>query len=125
MSIIYNNISTNIAWIYITCTKFVLLLILESIDEDYNDTMTPDMTVNCTVAFMTGCNSWVKCKRSCQSMGAASYRWFHDGCCQCVGNTCLNYGLKQSKCSKCPKKKKIVEDEYDDYGQDDDIFDEN
>ena len=40
------------------------------------------VTVNCTVAYMSQCMSWNKCKASCTSMGAKSYRWFHDGCCQ-------------------------------------------
>jgi len=57
--------------------------------------------VNCTVAFMSMCMPWEKCKRSCVSMGAISYRWFHDGCCECVGTHCLNYGINDSRCSQC------------------------
>uniref|UniRef100_T1J4Z8 Protein twisted gastrulation n=1 Tax=Strigamia maritima TaxID=126957 RepID=T1J4Z8_STRMM len=60
-----------------------------------------EAAVNCTVAFMSQCMSWNKCKRSCESMGASSYRWFHDGCCECIGDTCLNYGINVSKCQKC------------------------
>jgi hypothetical protein len=37
-------------------------------------------------------------------MGANSYRWFHEGCCECVGNNCVNYGLNESKCLHCPFK---------------------
>ena len=32
------------------------------------------------------------------------YRWFHDGCCECVGNTCINYGINESRCLECPGK---------------------
>ncbi len=32
------------------------------------------ITVNCTVAYMSQCMSWNKCKASCISMGASSYR---------------------------------------------------
>jgi len=60
------------------------------------------VTVNCTVAYIAQCMSWNKCKASCTSMGASSYRWFHDGCCECVGQQCINYGINQSRCSECP-----------------------
>ncbi|XP_071448838.1 twisted gastrulation protein homolog 1-A [Hetaerina americana] len=84
------------------------------------DVTSPDTkdtaTINCTVAYMSQCMSWNKCKTSCQSTGASSYRWFHDGCCQCVGHTCINYGLNESKCLDCPisKSKKDFGDEPDD-----------
>ncbi|XP_076358176.1 twisted gastrulation protein homolog 1-like isoform X1 [Tachypleus tridentatus] len=71
-------------------------------DEDLED-----QEVNCTVAYMSQCMSWNKCKSSCRSMGAASYRWFHDGCCECIGSTCINYGINESRCYQCP----IEEDE--------------
>ncbi|XP_014672219.1 PREDICTED: twisted gastrulation protein homolog 1-A-like isoform X2 [Priapulus caudatus] len=58
--------------------------------------------VNCTAAFMSQCMSLNKCKVSCSSMGASKYRWFHDGCCECVGHTCINYGVNVSKCLQCP-----------------------
>lgn len=29
-------------------------------------------------------------------------RWFRTGCCECVGNTCINYGLKDNRCADCP-----------------------
>lgn len=32
-------------------------------------------------------------------------RWFFDGCCECVGSTCINYGIKESRCLQCPEKK--------------------
>lgn len=61
-----------------------------------------DLVVNCTVAYMSQCMSWNKCKSSCRSMGASSYRWFHDGCCECVGPYCLQYGINDSRCLQCP-----------------------
>merc|ERR1712178_433185 len=60
------------------------------------------VTVNCSVAYMAQYMSWNKCKASCTSMGASSYRWFHDGCCECVGNQRINYGINQSRCEDCP-----------------------
>ena len=57
---------------------------------------------NCTVAFMSECTSLGKCKQSCKSMGSAKYRWFHDqGCCQCIGDTCIDYGLNDPQCLAC------------------------
>lgn len=57
---------------------------------------------NCTVAFMSECTSLRKCKQSCKSMGSAKYRWFHDqGCCQCIGDTCIDYGLNEAQCLAC------------------------
>ncbi|KAI1285223.1 Protein twisted gastrulation [Halotydeus destructor] len=60
-----------------------------------------DIQANCTVAYMSQCMSWNKCRSSCRSMGASSYRWFHDGCCQCVGANCVNYGINESRCLEC------------------------
>jgi len=77
---------------------------LESGEESINSLETDlnKVTVNCSVAYMSQCMSWNKCKASCTSMGASSYRWFHDGCCECVGSQCINYGINQSRCSDCP-----------------------
>ncbi|XP_013785056.1 twisted gastrulation protein homolog 1-like [Limulus polyphemus] len=70
-----------------------------------------EQEINCTVAYMSQCTSWNKCKNSCRSMGAASYRWFHDGCCECIGSTCINYGINESRCYKCPVEKEEVSEE--------------
>lgn len=79
------------------------------------------VTFNCTVAYMSQCMSWNKCKEACQSTGASSYRWFHDGCCECVGQTCINYGINESRCLRCPLDKDVAipEDDliYDDYDE--------
>lgn len=66
-----------------------------------NDRKTQSTDYNCTVVFMAQCLSWNKCKHICLNMGASSYRWFHDGCCECVGSSCLNYGINESQCSQC------------------------
>ncbi|XP_022909253.2 protein twisted gastrulation-like [Onthophagus taurus] len=77
----------------------------------------PLPTPNCTVAFMTNCLSHSKCRAHCQSMGASSVRWFHNGCCECVGDSCINYGIGESKCLKCSsiELNTIDEENYDDY----------
>ncbi|XP_074042811.1 protein twisted gastrulation [Leptinotarsa decemlineata] len=82
------------------------------------------ITLNCTVAFWAQCMSWTKCRTSCQSMGASSYRWFHDGCCECVGQYCINYGINEGRCRACSQgegsqEEEPEEDDYDDYGEDD------
>lgn len=67
---------------------------------------------NCTTAFFSHCMSIAKCKMSCKSMGAAKYRWFHEyGCCQCIGSTCLDYGLNEPHCLHCPLQSNSVEEE--------------
>ena len=58
---------------------------------------------NCTVAFMSDCTSLDTCSKSCASMGAASYRWFNEhGCCECIGSSCLDYGMGEPRCLRCP-----------------------
>ena len=34
-----------------------------------------------------------RCEISCRAMGSARYRWFMDGCCQCVGHNCSQNGM--------------------------------
>ncbi|KAJ9575625.1 hypothetical protein L9F63_007559, partial [Diploptera punctata] len=72
------------------------------------------ITLNCTVVYMSQCMSWNKCKQSCRSTGAVSYRWFHDGCCECIGERCINYGIDESRCLNCPmKEQQIFEEDKD------------
>ncbi|CAG7835536.1 unnamed protein product, partial [Allacma fusca] len=71
------------------------------------------VTVNCTVAFMSQCMPMNKCKNSCHSMGASYFRWFHDGCCECVGKTCINYGINESRCSACSLEEEDEDDAVD------------
>lgn len=69
---------------------------------DSTDQENPTHTHNCTVVYMPQCMSGNKCKELCTTVGANSYRWFHDGCCECVGNVCTNYGINESRCLDCP-----------------------
>lgn len=76
-----------------------------------NTRPSPD-TTNCTVAYMAQCMSLTKCRDSCQSMGAARYRWFHDyGCCECIGATCLDFGKGEPLCLQCPAADEEEEEE--------------
>uniref|UniRef100_A0A336K423 CSON000479 protein n=1 Tax=Culicoides sonorensis TaxID=179676 RepID=A0A336K423_CULSO len=84
--------------------KYMIHSTDQELDPKYNERENI-ITVNCTVAFMSQCMSNNKCKESCQSMGASSYRWFLDGCCECVGSTCINFGINESRCSFCPETK--------------------
>lgn len=54
--------------------------------------------MNCTVAFWNRYLSMSKCKKSCTSLGASQYRWFHNGCCECIGKYCVNYGMDEPRC---------------------------
>lgn len=72
--------------------------------EQENQSVVPNnsiVTLNCTVTYLNQCMAENKCEKSCQSMGAAQYRWFQNGCCECVGYNCKNYGINQSKCLEC------------------------
>ncbi|XP_055913595.1 protein twisted gastrulation [Eupeodes corollae] len=87
------------------------------------------ITVNCSVIYLSPCISWNKCRQSCQSTGASSYRWFHDGCCECVGATCINYGINESRCRRCPESKDDgddlddIDEELQDFGDEMGPFD--
>ncbi|XP_017485352.1 PREDICTED: protein twisted gastrulation-like [Rhagoletis zephyria] len=76
--------------------------------------------VNCTVIYLNECKTYHKCAQDCENMGANSYRWFHDGCCECVGANCINYGINESRCSACPE-----EDENGEEGAGEDYDDES
>lgn len=98
----------------------------------YNKPMAKEpkiLTVNCTVVYFDQCISWNKCRQSCRSTGASSYRWFHDGCCECVGSTCINYGVNESRCKFCPEDEDEEHEDFDDLEEDDfyefEIFDGN
>lgn len=70
---------------------------------------------NCTVAYMSECMTLKKCEKSCQSMGAARYRWFNQyGCCECIGSTCLDFGKGEALCRNCPTADSVSREEEDD-----------
>ncbi|KAH8291623.1 hypothetical protein KR018_007411 [Drosophila ironensis] len=60
-------------------------------------------TTVCTVIYVSSCIRANKCRLQCESMGASSYRWFHNGCCECVGEHCPRYGINESRCRACPE----------------------
>lgn len=109
--------------------KKEMKLHMQSVEQEVAPVKPNITSLNCTVAFMSQCMSWTKCRSSCQSMGASSYRWFHDGCCECVGDTCINYGINDSRCRKCSLKDEVTDDyalsdEDLDYGEDMDMEEE-
>ncbi|EDV95869.1 protein twisted gastrulation [Drosophila grimshawi] len=71
--------------------------------KDVEEEEEQEVSMNCTVLYLDECTSWNKCRQTCEKTGAASYRWFHDGCCECVGGHCLGYGINESRCSQCPE----------------------
>lgn len=64
-----------------------------------NDAEAVESNQNCVVAFINRELSLMKCKKSCTTMGASAFRWFHDGCCECIGPNCINYGKATPNCS--------------------------
>lgn len=52
----------------------------------------------CITAFINKHLHLDQCRRYCTSLGSSYFRWFHDGCCECVGKYCLNYGIDEPKC---------------------------
>uniref|UniRef100_A0A8R1TNC8 Glucose-6-phosphate isomerase n=1 Tax=Onchocerca volvulus TaxID=6282 RepID=A0A8R1TNC8_ONCVO len=53
---------------------------------------------NCTVVYLDKCMSHKQCSRQCLILGASMLRWFHTGCCECIGHTCLPYGSTTARC---------------------------
>lgn len=82
----------------------------------------PGSATTCTVVYLDNCVSWNKCRQTCRSTGASSYRWFHDGCCECVGSTCINYGVNESRCKHCPESEDDLEG-ADDFDNNEDLYD--
>uniref|UniRef100_A0A158Q802 Glucose-6-phosphate isomerase n=1 Tax=Elaeophora elaphi TaxID=1147741 RepID=A0A158Q802_9BILA len=56
---------------------------------------------NCTVVYLDKCMSHKQCSRQCLILGASMLRWFHTGCCECIGHTCLPYGSTTARFSRC------------------------
>lgn len=68
-------------------------------NHDFRMSHEPELpAINCTVAFINTELSIAKCKRSCTVMGASYFRWFHEGCCECIGKYCLHGGEDDPKC---------------------------
>ncbi|KAM8960606.1 twisted gastrulation protein homolog 1-A-like [Pelodytes ibericus] len=60
-----------------------------------------NMSGVCTVLYFNPCMSMRRCHQSCESVGSPRYRWFHNGCCQCVGPDCYGHGSKETLCQQC------------------------
>ncbi|KAM4709926.1 twisted gastrulation protein homolog 1-A-like [Discoglossus pictus] len=60
-----------------------------------------NVSTPCTVLYFNACMSMKHCRQSCEAVGSSAYRWFHNGCCQCVGPDCHGYGSKEPACQKC------------------------
>ena len=57
-------------------------------------------------------------------MGSSSYRWFHNGCCSCIGSrNCLNYGLDKGQCKECPSKLENLNSELIDNNDNENLYD--
>nr|CAB3267390.1 twisted gastrulation protein homolog 1-like [Phallusia mammillata] len=67
----------------------------------YDYDIRPDSPTLCSVTYFDRCLSLNQCVQSCAQMGASSYRWFHNGCCECAGSSCLNYGNMYPNCTEC------------------------
>lgn len=59
------------------------------------------LELNCTVVFMKKCMPNDECHNHCKSLGASAIRWFHTGCCQCVGQFCVDFGINENLCQEC------------------------
>lgn len=57
----------------------------------------------CSVLYLDNCTPLNKCSTFCRSTGASSYRWFRNGCCECIGSRCPTHGLKKIRCQLCQK----------------------
>ncbi len=57
----------------------------------------------CSVVYHGQCVAEEKCEALCRSAGAGKYRWFPNGCCECVGEECRGYGAEEIRCNVCEK----------------------
>ncbi len=55
----------------------------------------------CNVIYLSECVAEEKCEETCRTRGAAKYRWFPNGCCECVDAACQGYGSDESRCHIC------------------------
>ncbi|XP_072271189.1 twisted gastrulation protein homolog 1-A-like isoform X1 [Pyxicephalus adspersus] len=63
-----------------------------------------NLSAICTVMYFKPCMTMRRCQESCEVTGSSRYRWFHNGCCQCVGPDCYGYGNKDPLCQQCHPK---------------------
>lgn len=55
----------------------------------------------CDVLYLSECVAEEKCEEACRSRGAGKYRWFPNGCCECVDQECQGYGSQDTRCKIC------------------------
>ena len=61
-----------------------------------------EFDVNCTIIYLAKCMSMHNCRINCGMMGASTFRWFHNACCQCIGPCELYpYGNDRAMCRQC------------------------
>lgn len=87
--------------LHLTHPEFGQIEIAYRISSDNKSTISHDENLEkskCNVAFINRHLSMSKCRRTCSTMGASFFRWFHEGCCECVGAHCLKYGIEEPKC---------------------------
>lgn len=58
---------------------------------------------NCTMAYLSYCVDIYKCEAACTALGASTYKWFHIGCCLCLGKPCYNLAGSVARCRNCPE----------------------
>lgn len=63
----------------------------------------PPTPVTCKVGFFHDCTTLDTCQDACHDLGSSRYRWFHNGCCECVGDRCTDHGKTKSLCKNCGK----------------------
>ncbi|VDK52640.1 unnamed protein product [Anisakis simplex] len=81
---------------------------VDKFDQDEEDLIVFDKVATesksgtfCTVVYLDKCISHEQCSRQCLILGASMLRWFHTGCCECIGHTCLPYGSNIARCKYC------------------------
>ncbi|XP_055372237.1 protein twisted gastrulation-like [Condylostylus longicornis] len=117
-----DSINTNDEWKIFTFPNDLSAFTVNLNTNEINELSSRETNI-CTVLFMDKCLSSNQCVKTCESLGANSYRWFHNGCCECIGEYCLNYGISRSQCKICGNED-TKEGGGDDDNDDEDYFDE-
>ena len=67
-----------------------------------NNELSSLATHHCPSIFFDNCMPMYKCSSSCVSLGSSVMRWFHNGCCHCVGDiSCNDLGSNNPRCHEC------------------------
>lgn len=100
--IIFNNLFEMLPF----ATNWLLVVLVRIWDISVNNILlfisgTSSHRHQCKVAFYNTCITREDCISSCSSMGASKYRWFRNGCCQCIGSRCHDFGELNPLCKEC------------------------